>query len=815
MNNATGEPRSRPVFGCLASTAIFLAIIAACELLARSLLGHVLAPTPFEADFIAGKAPPQIELEPTPGLVTDRHGFLVANPALPGLNADGFRTPRFDEAALGRPTVLFLGDSFTWGASADPLENAFVDRVRAEGFRTINLGIPATSPVQYAALARRYVEALKPDAVCVMFYPLNDFQIEGPVRPGIPRRYETNAGMLLAMDEHGEPLGLDQAFDRYYRHYFPRTIRERIEKVVRNSGLALAAVAISRGEESREGEIEKALADLTEIQQICQANAAIFKLFILPVRHKFRTESHNEQTSALDLAPLSPEIPTDFTDADFAGENDEHYNNAGHERMANFIVHSLKRSGCSPAISENTSAWQETDIASAASFDEFCAALELPIEARQRTRSVLVHLKEQAAELYFTPIQEGGASPGERFTGAWAKGEATWPDGLSALLSTLRPRGAETTYEEQLEQLTKEAVEALSGEIPAPALQKLSSLPPQVLATVVTGHVPIQRHLERAAFRRSARSLGLDDASLGRRVRDDRAASVGVRLDQRGRLAWEDAVRVLALDAQEAAAMNSQITQLANRYLEIVCRAAENGAPSPMDMLAARLAAEAESGASVAGVFDAFLKTNHPESATETYQDLIEQESRAVWDTVEAQLRTASKSLDILPIFTLLEIDIAADGFDQELQKRVKLIQQRQREVDNPDTPNSWAGFRRALALDDAQAVEVTAILDKFKDARHALMTSPPANGGLSPWELARTLDGAPDAAARVAEYAQSTPEPRSGKTYTEALFALEVEARKAVYSVLRATQYPAFETAAQGSFADINTGHDPAKPQQ
>ena len=69
------------------------------------------------------------------------------------INEEGFRSPAFNTLDTTKKKVLFIGDSFAWGLSAEPVANhCFVDLVRNESnYEVINLGIPAADPPQYLA----------------------------------------------------------------------------------------------------------------------------------------------------------------------------------------------------------------------------------------------------------------------------------------------------------------------------------------------------------------------------------------------------------------------------------------------------------------------------------------------------------------------------------------------------------------------------------------------------------------------------------------------------------------------------------------
>jgi hypothetical protein len=122
---------------------------------------------------------PVNQLKVHESFITDGEGVFKANPNYEWseeyqINSDGFRGIEFKQYDTAGTKILFLGDSLTWGASANPITNCFVDIVRRCGYLTFNTGIPGTDPNQYAYLAEKYVPLLKPYIFAVMFYLGND-----------------------------------------------------------------------------------------------------------------------------------------------------------------------------------------------------------------------------------------------------------------------------------------------------------------------------------------------------------------------------------------------------------------------------------------------------------------------------------------------------------------------------------------------------------------------------------------------------------------------------------------------------------------
>lgn len=122
-------------------------------------------------------------------------------------NSDGFNSPYEFSArtvdslrAKGEKVFFFIGDSYTWGASADSGRSFAGLLDKASGYAVLNAGIPGTDPEQYKSVVKKYILSRKiiPDEV-VIFLCSNDLY-EPPRKPSpcIPLLYDTNAGLLYA-----------------------------------------------------------------------------------------------------------------------------------------------------------------------------------------------------------------------------------------------------------------------------------------------------------------------------------------------------------------------------------------------------------------------------------------------------------------------------------------------------------------------------------------------------------------------------------------------------------------------------------------
>jgi lysophospholipase L1-like esterase len=157
-------------------------------------------------------------------------GLFVANPSSEthaglGVNSDGFRSPEFVTdlpSGSQKLTVVLLGDSFTWGASASPISESFPDVLRRAGYRVHNLGIPGIGPRQYQRMADVYLPRLKPDVVVVALYLGNDF-LDGQWEPplGRPPYYLLEGGQWIpTVDEHGDYIeSMEVAYEHFHNKF--------------------------------------------------------------------------------------------------------------------------------------------------------------------------------------------------------------------------------------------------------------------------------------------------------------------------------------------------------------------------------------------------------------------------------------------------------------------------------------------------------------------------------------------------------------------------------------------------------------------
>lgn len=294
--------------------------------------------------------------------VVDSSGILIANRShlketKMTINSDGFRAPEFQSLDTAKYKLLLIGDSFTWGLSANPIDSCFADLLKRRWLGpVINTGIPIADPAQYDAIARKYIPIIKPDKVIVMFYLGND--IMSQPRPIIPLQafyYYTNAGAVMADDG---PVHLNSAKEayEYYTHqkFFLLHPANDFELIISKSALLSRLYSFKyRWAEKREA--ENAIRDMSvtqsylySIADVCRRNHCSLQVVLIPeIKEANRPRAFFEKRyrgffGDSVLAPLTF-IPEGNSPKNYVPYPDGHLNNAGHKFYAEIIADIINR----------------------------------------------------------------------------------------------------------------------------------------------------------------------------------------------------------------------------------------------------------------------------------------------------------------------------------------------------------------------------------------------------------------------------------------------------------------------------------------
>lgn len=292
--------------------------------------------------------------------IVDSNGILIANatnlkPIGTTINSDGFRAPEFAEMDTVKHKILLIGDSFTWGLSAQPMDSCFADLLKAQVSGTIiNTGIPIADPAQYEAIAHRYIPMLKPEKVVVMFYLGNDImQQPRPTTPFKPFYYYTNAGAMMADDGDIHLNSAREAYDYYTRRkFFLVHPANFMEKVIAKSALLSRIYSFKyRWQEKREA--ENAISDMSVTQKYlysivntCKQNNCQLQIILIPeIKEADQPKSFFEKRyKGFFNDPVLSKctyIPEGNSPKNYVPYPDGHLNNAGHKFYSKKIAEQI------------------------------------------------------------------------------------------------------------------------------------------------------------------------------------------------------------------------------------------------------------------------------------------------------------------------------------------------------------------------------------------------------------------------------------------------------------------------------------------
>lgn len=289
--------------------------------------------------------------------ITDSNGLIVANKSYfdalhIDINSNGFRTPEWTAIDSTKKTDLFIGDSFTWGLSANPLTACFVDLVRNQSPNNIvNLGIPVADPLQYAVLAQKYIPKFKPQNVYVMLYLGNDIMLnDRSIAPYKPLYFYTNAGAMLASDGNRTFASAREAYQYYsaekYLLLHPTTI---FQKAASKSAIITLLYAIHMRWVEKQ-QYNKSIAEMAFTKQHlypivkhCKANHSKLHIVIIPEQKEANKDSvyfKNRYKALFADTTLGPFVwlPTGINKSYYTAYPDAHLNNAGHQFYAKQIL---------------------------------------------------------------------------------------------------------------------------------------------------------------------------------------------------------------------------------------------------------------------------------------------------------------------------------------------------------------------------------------------------------------------------------------------------------------------------------------------
>ena len=272
------------------------------------------------------------------------------------INSDGFRSIPFEKYAddSTKTSVLLLGDSFTYGLSAENLTSGFAEELAAKGYIVYNTGIPGADPAQYLAIVKRYVPILKPDIVCVNFFMGNDLVFfKREPQPYQPLYYASNAGNLYTCPNGVYLPDAQTAYDYIVSEVsIPKgasLINCLSAKTVISTRLWLIAANYGWVERNHK-KFEKYNPPhtnydwvsehfLLEIEKICQQNNAQYSLIAIPEITEWHLKIPDDYEGF--LTKQSIHVPDNLRQTDY--DDSHHFNDSGHKKYANFLDRVFKQ----------------------------------------------------------------------------------------------------------------------------------------------------------------------------------------------------------------------------------------------------------------------------------------------------------------------------------------------------------------------------------------------------------------------------------------------------------------------------------------
>ncbi len=159
----------------------------------------------------------------------DSSGMFIANQKYwakhnVAINNLGFLGNDWSTQDTNKKKILFIGDSFTWGAGAEPIQQGFVSRLTAKTHLAVyNTGIPGADPAQYQFIAERYIPKLKPAYTFVMLYLGNDIVREKrAIVPNKSLYYPTDAGWFPGYYQGRYFDNFNSSYQFYLNKYTPK-----------------------------------------------------------------------------------------------------------------------------------------------------------------------------------------------------------------------------------------------------------------------------------------------------------------------------------------------------------------------------------------------------------------------------------------------------------------------------------------------------------------------------------------------------------------------------------------------------------------
>lgn len=288
------------------------------------------------------------------------------------INKQGFRG-NFDYTPLTvdslrnvtkQKVIMVIGDSYVEGCCADTVTNSFPDLVsRNVNYEVLNFGVAGTDPLQYALIAEKYVEELRPDKVVVVVYLGNDIIVSKRTpTPGIPLSFPfKNNKWLFSIT----PDNLSGTFnyvlkspEEAYKFYLDKytlkgKTRNLFEKTISFSVIFSKLylfvehkIATKKWQNKNPNyKIDVSAAtyeNLKRTQIACQKASVPLEFLVIPAPLESKDTSAIREKYSIYFKNIPWFIPSGLEPEDYDGlDIGNHFNNQGHQKYAKFLLNRL------------------------------------------------------------------------------------------------------------------------------------------------------------------------------------------------------------------------------------------------------------------------------------------------------------------------------------------------------------------------------------------------------------------------------------------------------------------------------------------
>jgi lysophospholipase L1-like esterase len=251
--------------------------------------------------------------------------------------------------------ILVLGDSFTWGASAD-YGQGWVDILERELQATTpvivwNAAMPGTGTSQAILTARNLLPIMQPDLVILGFHSGNDFADNLYPYDRFINVFAADGSSIpvqqYSIGENGEPFRETDAVIQYRANGYTVSsvsgMGARVDELLRSTRLGTLLIGAYRVATWHSYHIPPTQALLEELQQLVAASGSELHVVIIPEEHDTLNpgQKYRAAVSVMDNVniPYIDTLPV-LAIADFQNENpdNKHLNNAGHVKVGQVVV---------------------------------------------------------------------------------------------------------------------------------------------------------------------------------------------------------------------------------------------------------------------------------------------------------------------------------------------------------------------------------------------------------------------------------------------------------------------------------------------